>query len=220
MKTYPIKLLLPMLLLRTATVYAQGNLGNYYQNLYFQTHMAANFEKMARSGSSGRATTGQGTVRWNNNPAQSALLRQLVANAEPQHRTEVQATLTKLLQTVPVMVAEAKKQTGVAVEANNAADLVSLGGVLAYQELTGKELTDAQFANQVKNTRLNQIRRGQSAATAQALGEKFSIALAWMAVLKTVGQTQALRDYAAQVFRLAYGGDYTQYHITDEGISS
>lgn len=217
MKSYSFML---GLLLWVVSARAQGNLGNYYQNLYLQTHLAADLGKMAGSGSGSRPTTGQGTLRWNTNPAQSALVRQLTASAQPQQRTEVRTTLTKLLQTVPVMVAEVKKQTGVAVAANNSADLMSICGVLAYQELTGKSLTDAQFANQVKNTRSNLIRRGLSAAAAQATGEKYSIALAWMAVLKAAGQPQALRTYAEQVFRLAYGRDYTNYHITEEGISS
>lgn len=42
---------------------AQGNFGNYYQNMYLRTHSAMDFEKLAASGNGNRAATGRGLAR-------------------------------------------------------------------------------------------------------------------------------------------------------------
>lgn len=205
--------------LTTTRSLAQGNLGNFYQNMYLQTHMAMNFADMAGASKARTRSAAPVTMNWTNRPSQSALIRQIVAGAPAAQQTQVRTTLVQLMNAMPTIMAEVSKQTGVGVKATNAADVCSVASVLAYQELSGKELTDRQFAGEVQATRANFRKPTVTQADVQESGEKYAMCIAWLMVLKAANQPQALRVFADQTFRLAYRGDYTEFSSTpDRGM--
>lgn len=91
-----------------------------------------------------------------------------MAGAPVSQRAQVRTSLIQLLQAMPAIMAEVSKQTGVAVRAS----------VLAYQELTGKALTNRQFAGKVRATRSNFKKPDVTQADVQNSGEKYAMCLA------------------------------------------
>ena len=208
-------LLLPLMTSRSS---AQGDLGSFYQNMYLQTHLAMDLAKAAGAPATTKPAAPV-TMNWVNRPAESSLIRQIVAGSPADQRAQVQTTLVQLMQAMPAIMAEVSKQTSVLVKASNAADVCAVAGVLAYQVLAGKELTNSQFAGEVRATRANFRKPGVTQSIIQASGEKYAMCIVWLVAVKAANQPQALRDFATQTFRLAYQGDYTEFSPTeDRGI--
>lgn len=215
MNRHPFFLTLLILPLAASPGVAQGDLGNYYQNMYLQTHLAMDLTKAAGASATTRRTAPV-TMNWANRPQESALIRQIVAGSPANQRAQVQTTLVQLMQAMPTIMAEVSKQTGVPLKATNAADVCAVASVLAYQELVGKQLTNRQFDGEVRATRDNYRKPGVTQADIQNSGEKYAMCIAWLVVLKAANQPKALRDFAAQTFRLAYRGNHTEFTSTED----
>lgn len=204
-------MIVPLVALRSV---AQGDLGNYYQNMYLQTHLAIDLAEAVGAPATKRAAPV--TMNWVNRPGESALIRQIVSGAPANQRAQVQTSLVQLMQAMPAVMAEVSKHTGVPLKATNAADVCAVASVLAYQVLVGKELTNRQFDGEVRATRDNFRKPEVAQADIQNSGERYAMCIIWMVVLKTANQPQALRSFAAQTFRLAYRGDYTEFSSTED----
>ena len=208
-----------------------GSLGNLYANLYTSTMGAGS----AMTGLNGKspakaAPRVSAPARWTINPQSSATIKRVVASVAPDAQAGAQKLLGQLLTAYPQMSKAAGEGYGIALDPNDVRDVGSLAGALAYQELSGNVVTNAQFAAERAGTRRNFAKpNGATAASMQEYGEKYAIAIGMMAVLKGQAKDpknpnsalakQQLRSLAQQTFTAAYlDADYTKFAATDKGI--
>ena len=213
------------LALLTPASHAQDiNLGNYYQNLYFQTHAM-----MSHAGGARRVRRTAASPKWTLDPKSSSVIKRMVGTASAADRAAARTALEKILASYPALMQAASKEIGVTLRVNDTRDAATLAGVLAFQELTGKDLTKAQFIAERNATNRSFSASSSNSAQLQESGETYALAIGLMGSLKAYAQDpknpnpdltrQQLRGLVENTFRVAYqSADYTKFAATDKGI--
>ncbi|MBC8139884.1 MAG: hypothetical protein H7Y38_00425 [Armatimonadetes bacterium] len=203
-----------------------GSLGNLYQNLYTSTHMFGG----AGGGGTTRPTRRKSApARWRNSPKTSAEIKRIVAAVPAANRAATRTVLEQVLAGYPKIVRAASQQSGVSLSATDPRDAGALAGTLSYEILTGKELTNTQFAaNRALSRRL--FGNGYvSASNMQESGETYALAAGLMVSLQAWADNpknpdpeltrQQLRGLAQDTFRIGYrDADYTKFAPTSSGL--
>ncbi len=210
-------------------------LGGYYANMYLQTHMAMNMlNRFGSGGGGGRRTRRVRRVVaaspvYVTSPSHSVVIARLVAAVPAANRSEARSHFVQLMKAYPALMSAAGKSVGFALRPNDLRDATTVGCVLAYQELTGKELTNTQFAAERKATYRSFAAHRLTRAQAQESGEIAEMAICLMADLKayeTSSQNknpaetrQQMRQLALDTFRSGYHSvEYTKFAPTSRGI--
>ncbi len=206
-----------------------GSLGNYYQNLYVQTHI---YGALTRHG-------GRRTVRavrhvhaspvWSLSPDRSAAVSRMVASAPPASRPASRAALSKVLGAYPAIVRLAGKSEGVMLHPADVRDTATLAGVMSYQCLIGHDLSRAQFLAERSATVRWFADHDLTPAQVQQTGDTYAMAICLMPVLKAYENNpqnkdpeltrRQLHQLALNTFRTGYqSADYTKFAATSRGI--
>ncbi len=209
-----------------------ASMGRYYANLYLQTHwMAAMYShtgrRVARRTAPRRHTHAAPT--WTLNPARSIVIQRMVASAPAERRAVYRSALPKIMALYPEFVRLGSKAEGVALRANDVRDTATIAGVAAYEELTGKDLSQAQFLAERKGTYHSFATNDTTPEQMQHDGETYALAVCMMGGLKAYEKNpqnknpaltrQQLHDVALETFRTGYqDADYTKFAATERGI--
>ncbi len=211
------------------------NLGAYYSNMYFQNHMAMNLLRRYGGGGGGGGHTRRvrrmvhASPVYKISPARSAVIDRMAAAVPAANRSVARAELLQLRQAYPALMAAAGKSVGLPLRPNDIRDAATVAGVLAYQELTGKELTNAQFAAERKATFRWDASHSLTSSQVQESGEIYEMAICMMAGLKAYESNpknnnpqltrQQLHQLAQNTFQAGYkDADYTKFAPTSKGI--
>lgn len=209
-----------------------GSLGNYWSGLYADQAMRMDWLGSVRArratGSSMRKRVTAGPA-WKNNPATSSVIRDMVATAPVAERPATRAALIEVMKLYPAIVRAAGAGTGTRLSVADSRDGATIAGVMAYSFLTGKELTNAQFAAERKATNRSYASDGIDRAGRQRSAEMYALAASMMVALKAYADNpknpnpeltrEQLHDLAQKTFRTGYGdADYTKFAPTSKGI--
>lgn len=207
-----------------------GSLGNLYSSLYTST-MGAGSAIVGLNGKSpaGAVRRVSAPAKWTNRPQSSAVAKQAVTKVAPDQQAAMRGLLTQLLTAYPALLKAVGASTGTALNPNDVRDVLTVAGTVAFQELTGTELTNAQFAAERTSSRQACAKAYYTAEQMQASGEKYAIATGLMGALSLYAENpknpnpaqtrQQLHGLAEQTFRDLYaGGNYTEFAATDKGI--
>ena len=218
--------------LLTPAAHAQGDLGAYYGNMYFQTHVAMNLLREAdgmRGGTRRRVRRVHAAPTWIIAPARSVVIKRMVEAAPAAARPQYRDLLARLLQNTPKIMQAASQGEGVTLHPSSSVDVATLAGVLAFQELTGKDLTNAQFAAEREATKRWHTTHYPTQDQVQQGAETYALAIGLMASLKQYAQDpknpnptltrQQLHQLVLDTFKAGYGStDYTKFAATSRGI--
>ncbi|MBC8103917.1 MAG: hypothetical protein H7Z41_15190 [Cytophagales bacterium] len=206
-----------------------GSLGNLYQNLYLSTHLGMGSARSGRSSRRRRTPRVSAPAKWTLNPKRAAILRRVVAAVPAPDRVKTRAVLEKTLATYPAIARAASQGYGVPLRADDPRDAAALAGTLSFEELSGKDLTNAQFAANRALSRRLFASEYIDAANMQDSGETYALAIGLMALLKAYSldpknpdpdlTRRQLRGLAQDTFRVAYRNpDYTKFAPTSKGL--
>ncbi|MBC8139885.1 MAG: hypothetical protein H7Y38_00430 [Armatimonadetes bacterium] len=209
-----------------------GSLGNYWSGLYADQAMRMDWLGSVRA----RRTGGNATRKrvtagpsWKLNPATSSVIRDMVATVPAADRPATRAALVKVMGLYPAIVRAAGQGVGTNLSVTDARDGATIAGVMAYEFLSGTEVTKAQFAAERKATNRAYASDGADRAWRQKGAEMYALASCMMVALKAYSDDpknpnpeltrQQLRDLAQKTFRTGYGSDdYTKFAPTSKGI--
>ncbi|MBC8103919.1 MAG: hypothetical protein H7Z41_15200 [Cytophagales bacterium] len=133
-----------------------GSLGDYWSGLYRNQAMRQEWMGMTRATATRRRTVRRVAPAppvWKLNPGTSPVIRRIVATAPPGDRPATRAALVKMLGMYPAILRVASKAVGTNLRLTDAHDTATVAGVMVFQELSGKQLTNAQFAAERAATR-------------------------------------------------------------------
>ena len=221
-----LTLLITALIMLIAPAARAQNLGNIYQNLYTSTF--AGGTRMPGSSSAPRRASAP--ARWTLNPKSAAVIQRIVAKMPTDEQPVTRTVLEQTLASWPKIVQAASQGLGVTLSATDPRDAAALAGTLSYQELSGRVLTNAEFAAERTVTRRSFANKYMSAAAMQESGETYAMAIGLMGVLKAYADNpknpnpdltrQQLRDLAQNTFKVGYrDADYTKFAPTSNGIA-
>ena len=213
---------------RAQDINVDGSLGNYYQNLYLSTHWIPIVNRsIGRLTHSGRRV--HAAPVWNISPSHAAVVNRMVAYVPPASRPACRAVLQKTLALYPGIVRVASRGEGVTLHPTSTTDAATLAGVLSYQYLIGRDLTQAQFLAERKSTERWFASHDLSSAQMQQSGETYAMAVCLMGALKAYeGNPQnknpeltrrQLHQLVFNTFKTGYrSADYTKFAATNRGI--